>query len=95
MSEAGPATDSSRSTRGTGPERPGPQGQERKTMSEADVMSGSVQRDIDGAIGTITNNNPDAHNAFDDEMDLQLFSALRELREHNDVRARRKAMSSR
>ena len=31
MSEAGPTNDSSRSTSGTGPERPGPQSQERES----------------------------------------------------------------
>ena len=35
--------------------------------------------DIDGAIATITNDNPDKHNAFDDDMDLALFErALRD-----------------
>ncbi len=82
-SEAGPTTDSSRSTSGTGPERPGPQGQERKATSEA----GSVQLDVDGAIATITNNNPDAHNAFDDAMDAQLFATFAELRERPEIRA--------
>jgi enoyl-CoA hydratase/carnithine racemase len=28
-----------------------------------------VELTIDGPIATITNNNPDKHNAFDDEMD--------------------------
>ena len=35
-----------------------------------------VRLEIDGAIATITNDNPDKHNAFDDEMDLALFDAL-------------------
>ena len=78
ISEAGPTTDSSRSPSATGPERPGPQGQERVAR---------VQLDVDGAIATITNNNPDAHNAFDDAMDAQLFAAFAELRERPEVRA--------
>jgi len=41
----------------------------------------------DGPIATITNDNPDAHNAFDDAMDLQLFHALSELKTRPDVRA--------
>lgn len=40
-----------------------------------------------GAIATITNDNPDKHNAFDDEMDARLFEILAELREQPDVRA--------
>ena len=43
--------------------------------------------EIDGAIATITNDNPDKHNAFDDDMDAQLFAALAELRAHPQVRA--------
>ncbi|MCU1368734.1 MAG: Enoyl-CoA hydratase/carnithine racemase [Ilumatobacteraceae bacterium] len=39
-------------------------------------MAGAVTLDIDGAIATITNINPEKHNAFDDEMDAQLFDIL-------------------
>jgi enoyl-CoA hydratase len=46
-----------------------------------------VHLTIDGAIATITNDNPDKHNAFDDEMDVELFDALTELTEHPEVRA--------
>lgn len=42
---------------------------------------------IDGAIATITNNNPEKHNAFDDAMDLRLFEILDELAGTPDVRA--------
>jgi len=42
---------------------------------------------IDGAIATITNNNPDKHNAFDDDMDARLFDILGELKHRTDVRA--------
>jgi enoyl-CoA hydratase/carnithine racemase len=53
-------------------------------------VSGTVRLDIDGpggAIATITNDNPDKHNAFDDDMDAQLFGVLEELRQRPDVRA--------
>jgi enoyl-CoA hydratase/carnithine racemase len=43
--------------------------------------------EIDGAIATITNDNPDKHNAFDDAMDLALFEILGELKERRDIRA--------
>jgi enoyl-CoA hydratase/carnithine racemase len=46
-----------------------------------------VRLDVDGAIATITNDNPDKHNAFDDEMDVELFDILTELRTRPDVRA--------
>src|SRR6059058_2930235 len=46
-----------------------------------------VELTIDGAIATITNNNPDKHNAFDDEMDVRLFEIIGELRQRPDVRA--------
>ena len=46
-----------------------------------------VRLEVDGAIATITNDNPDKHNAFDDDMDAQLFAALGELRSHPEVRA--------
>jgi len=38
------------------------------------------------AIATITNDSPEKHNAFDDEMDARLFEILAELREQPDVR---------
>jgi enoyl-CoA hydratase/carnithine racemase len=50
-------------------------------------MDDRVRLDIDGAIATITNDNPDKHNAFDDEMDAQLFDILAELRARPEVRA--------
>jgi enoyl-CoA hydratase len=46
-----------------------------------------VRLDYDGPIATITNNNPDKHNAFDDAMDQQLFEVLGELKANHDVRA--------
>src|SRR3954464_13884584 len=51
------------------------------------MASNKVRLEIDGAIAVITNNNPDKHNAFDDEMDARLFEILGELKERRDVRA--------
>jgi len=50
-------------------------------------MDERVQLAIDGAVATITNNNPDKHNAFDDDMDAALFDVLGELKHHPEVRA--------
>ena len=50
-------------------------------------MTDRVRLDVDGPIATITNDNPDKHNAFDDEMDARLFEILGELRTRSDVRA--------
>ena len=50
-------------------------------------MAGTVHLTIDGPIATITNDNPDKHNAFDDDMDAQLFAAFTELRGNTDIRA--------
>src|SRR5579864_9717922 len=46
-----------------------------------------VRLEFDGPIATITNDNPDKHNAFDDAMDLALFEILGELRARSDLRA--------
>jgi enoyl-CoA hydratase len=50
-------------------------------------MTGSVRLDVDGAIATITNDNPDKHNAFDDDMDLQLFTIFDQLASMPEIRA--------
>jgi enoyl-CoA hydratase/carnithine racemase len=50
-------------------------------------VAGSVRLDYDGTIAVLTNDNPEKHNAFDDQMDLQLFAALVELKERKDLRA--------
>ena len=50
-------------------------------------MDDRVRLEIDGPIAVITNDNPEKHNAFDDEMDAQLFAILAELRGRPDVRA--------
>jgi enoyl-CoA hydratase/carnithine racemase len=50
-------------------------------------MDPRVRLEIDGAVATITNANPDRHNAFDDAMDVALFEILGELRQRPEVRA--------
>lgn len=50
-------------------------------------MTDRVRLEIDGAVATITNDNPDKHNAFDDEMDAQLWAAFAELGARPEVRA--------
>jgi enoyl-CoA hydratase/carnithine racemase len=49
-------------------------------------MTDRIRLDYDGPIATITNDNPEKHNAFDDEMDARLFEILGELRSNSDVR---------
>jgi enoyl-CoA hydratase/carnithine racemase len=46
-----------------------------------------VLLEVDGPIAVITNDNPEKRNAFNDDMDAQLFDILAELRERKDVRA--------
>jgi enoyl-CoA hydratase/carnithine racemase len=50
-------------------------------------MAGTVRLEVDGPIATITNDNPEKHNAFDDDMDVQLFEVLDRLAGPNDIRA--------
>lgn len=50
-------------------------------------MTDRVRLEVDGPVATITNDNPDKHNAFDDEMDVQLFDILGELEQRTDIRA--------
>jgi enoyl-CoA hydratase/carnithine racemase len=50
-------------------------------------VTAQLQLEVDGAIATITNDNPDKHNAFDDAMDARLFEILAELRETPGLRA--------
>ncbi|MFE3199472.1 enoyl-CoA hydratase/isomerase family protein [Embleya sp. NPDC059237] len=50
-------------------------------------MADKLLLDHDGPIATITNNNPDRHNAFDDEMDALLWCILGELRQRPEIRA--------
>ena len=46
-----------------------------------------VKLDIDGVIAVITNNRPEKHNAFDDEMDAALFAILAEIKANSSIRA--------
>jgi enoyl-CoA hydratase/carnithine racemase len=50
-------------------------------------MTDRVRLELDGAIATVTNDNPDKHNAFDDEMDERLFDIFSELRRRPEIRA--------
>ena len=50
-------------------------------------MSGKVTLEVDGPIAVITNDNPEKRNAFTDEMDLQLFDILGELKAMPELRA--------
>ncbi len=45
------------------------------------MAEGRVRLDIDGPIAVITNDNPEKRNAFNDDMDAQLFDILGELRD--------------
>jgi enoyl-CoA hydratase/carnithine racemase len=50
-------------------------------------MGGRVRLDVDGPIATITNDNTEKHNAFDDGMDVELFDIVAELAARRDIRA--------
>jgi enoyl-CoA hydratase/carnithine racemase len=50
-------------------------------------MTDRITLDIDGAVATITNRNPEKHNAFDDDMDAGLWEILTELKARPEVRA--------
>lgn len=50
-------------------------------------MDERIHLTIDGAVATITNDNPEKHNAFDDDMDAALFAIIDELAVNPDVRA--------
>ncbi|MEX0768709.1 MAG: enoyl-CoA hydratase/isomerase family protein [Microthrixaceae bacterium] len=49
-------------------------------------MSGTIDLEIDGGIATITNNNDEKHNAFDDSMDARLFEILGEIHANPAIR---------
>ncbi len=50
-------------------------------------MAGQLLLEYRGPIAVLTNDNVAKHNAFDDDMDVQLFEALTELKGRNDIRA--------
>jgi enoyl-CoA hydratase/carnithine racemase len=51
------------------------------------VTTERVRLDLEGPIAVITNDRPDKHNAFDDEMDARLFEILAEIKSRPEVRA--------
>jgi enoyl-CoA hydratase/carnithine racemase len=51
------------------------------------VTTERVRLDLEGPIAVITNNRPEKHNAFDDEMDARLFEILAEIKGRPEVRA--------
>ena len=61
--------------------------QEATWVSGGFGVTDRVRLEVDGVIATITNDNVDKHNAFDDEMDVRLFEILDELRNRPEVRA--------
>jgi enoyl-CoA hydratase/carnithine racemase len=50
-------------------------------------LAGTVHLTIEDHVAILTNDNPDKHNAFDDEMDVQLFDAFATIAADPDVRA--------
>ena len=50
-------------------------------------MAGVVHVTIEDHVAVLTNDNPDKHNAFDDEMDVQLFDAFGRIAADPEVRA--------
>jgi enoyl-CoA hydratase len=50
-------------------------------------MGGTVRLEYRDQVAILTNDNVEKHNAFDDDMDTQLFDALGELKGRRDVRA--------
>ena len=50
-------------------------------------MSDTVTLDRDGAVAIVSNNRPDKHNAFNNEMEDRLWEVLREVHDDPDVRA--------
>ena len=50
-------------------------------------MAGTVHLTIEDHVAILTNDNPDKHNAFDDDMDVQLFAAFGRIAADPEVRA--------
>ena len=50
-------------------------------------MTERVRLEVSGPVAIITNDNPDKHNAFDDDMDRRLFEILGELKDRPEIRA--------
>ncbi|MHB8671339.1 MAG: enoyl-CoA hydratase/isomerase family protein [Acidimicrobiales bacterium] len=49
-------------------------------------MTEKLRLSVEGAIAVITNDNPQKHNAFDDDMDARLFELIAQLKSRPDVR---------
>jgi len=50
-------------------------------------MSDLITLEYDGPVAVMSNNRPEKHNAANDAMDQRLFECLKELQEHDGVRA--------
>jgi enoyl-CoA hydratase/carnithine racemase len=50
------------------------------------VTAELVRLDVDGPVAVITNDRPDKHNAFDDQMDARLFEILAEIKSRPEIR---------
>jgi enoyl-CoA hydratase/carnithine racemase len=50
-------------------------------------LAGTVHLTIEDHVAILTNDNPDKHNAFDDDMDVQLFTALGRIAADPAIRA--------
>jgi enoyl-CoA hydratase/carnithine racemase len=50
-------------------------------------LAGTVHLTIEDHVAILTNDNPDKHNAFDDDMDVQLFDAFATIAADPEVRA--------
>src|SRR3954447_1030424 len=50
-------------------------------------MTGTVHFEVEGPVAVLTNDNPDKHNAFDDEMDAELFDAFGRIAADPAIRA--------
>ena len=57
-----------------------------RPLEKGTKLTDRLRLEVEGAIGIITNDQPDKHNAFDDEMDAALFEILTELRARPEVR---------
>ena len=67
--------------------RQGAKERTHRLTEERAMTDDRVRLTIDGPIAVITNDNPEKRNAFNDDMDVQLFEILGELRDRPDVRA--------
>src|SRR4051795_9584035 len=59
----------------------------RHTRGSGGWMTGTVHFEVEGPVAVLTNDNPDKHNAFDDEMDAELFDAFGRIAADPAIRA--------